>query len=60
MITSTTLCTDAGEFHIRLPLLVGQLIKRLREEKQWSQEQLGELCGLNLRTIQRLEKSENP
>lgn len=36
-----------------------ELIKRLREEKQWSQEQLGELCGLNLRTIQRLEKSGN-
>jgi transcriptional regulator with XRE-family HTH domain len=36
-----------------------ELIKRLREEKQWSQEQLAELCGLNLRTIQRLEKSGN-
>lgn len=36
-----------------------ELLKRLREEKQWSQEQLGELCGLNLRTIQRLEKSGN-
>lgn len=36
-----------------------ELIKRLRAEKQWSQEQLGEMCGLNLRTIQRLEKSGN-
>nr|WP_315484528.1 DUF805 domain-containing protein [uncultured Undibacterium sp.] len=36
-----------------------ELIKRLREEKKWSQEQLAELCGLNLRTIQRLEKSGN-
>lgn len=36
-----------------------ELIKRLREEKHWSQEQLGELCGLNLRTIQRLEKTGN-
>jgi len=36
-----------------------ELIKRLREEKQWSQEQLAELCSLNLRTIQRLEKSGN-
>lgn len=35
------------------------LVKRLRAEKQWSQEQLSELCGLNLRTIQRLEKSGN-
>lgn len=33
------------------------MLKRLRSEKQWSQEQLAELCGLNLRTIQRLEKS---
>ncbi len=36
-----------------------ELIKRLREEKHWSQEQLSEMCGLNLRTIQRLEKSGN-
>lgn len=32
-------------------------VKRLRMEKHWSQEQLGEICGLNLRTIQRLETS---
>ncbi len=32
-------------------------IKRLRKEKHWSQEQLSEICGLNLRTIQRLETS---
>jgi transcriptional regulator with XRE-family HTH domain len=32
-------------------------IKRLRMEKHWSQEQLSEICGLNLRTIQRLETS---
>lgn len=31
------------------------LIKQLRSDRQWSQEQLGEACGLNLRTIQRLE-----
>lgn len=31
-------------------------IKQLRIENGWSQEQLSELCGLNLRTIQRLEK----
>ena len=34
-----------------------ELVKALRHEKQWSQEQLAEACGLNLRTIQRLEKS---
>lgn len=36
-----------------------EMIKRLRAERQWSQEQLSEMCGLNLRTIQRLEKSGN-
>ena len=34
-----------------------ELVKALRHEKQWSQEQLADACGLNLRTIQRLEKS---
>lgn len=34
-----------------------QRLKRWRMEKHWSQEQLGEICGLNLRTIQRLESS---
>jgi transcriptional regulator with XRE-family HTH domain len=32
-------------------------VKRLRAEKHWSQEQLSEICGLNLRTIQRLENT---
>lgn len=31
-------------------------VKQLRKNKGWSQEQLSELCGVNLRTIQRLEK----
>ena len=30
-------------------------VKQLRAERGWSQEQLSELCGLNLRTIQRVE-----
>lgn len=30
-------------------------LKKLRQERQWSQEQLAKLTGLNLRTIQRLE-----
>lgn len=33
------------------------LVKKLRSEKHWSQEQLSEVCGLNLRTIQRLENT---
>ena len=31
-------------------------VKQLRQHKGWSQEQLSELCAVNLRTIQRLEK----
>lgn len=31
-------------------------IKKLRTERAWSQEQLAELSGLSLRTIQRIEK----
>lgn len=36
--------------------LDGDKIKQLRMAKGWSQEQLSEASGLNLRTIQRLEK----
>jgi len=32
-----------------------ELIRRLRTQRHWSQEQLAEASGLNLRTIQRLE-----
>jgi transcriptional regulator with XRE-family HTH domain len=35
------------------------LVRKLRQHRHWSQEQLGAACGLNLRTIQRLEKSGN-
>ncbi len=30
-------------------------IKQLRTEKAWTQQQLAEICGLSLRTIQRVE-----
>jgi transcriptional regulator with XRE-family HTH domain len=33
------------------------LVKQLRSQKHWSQEQLGDACGLSLRTVQRLESS---
>jgi transcriptional regulator with XRE-family HTH domain len=33
------------------------LLKKLRNEKAWSQDQLADICGLSLRTIQRIEKS---
>jgi len=31
------------------------IVKRLRKEKNWSQEQLSTMCGVSLRTIQRVE-----
>ena len=31
------------------------IVKKLRIKRNWSQEQLAELCGLNVRTIQRVE-----
>jgi len=34
-------------------------LRQFRTQRQWSQEQLAEACGLNLRTIQRMEKSGN-
>ena len=33
-------------------------IKRWREERHWSQEQLADLAGIGLRTIQRVENGE--
>lgn len=35
------------------------IIKKMRSDKSWSQEQLSELSGLSLRTIQRLESGGN-
>lgn len=32
-----------------------ETIRRLREQKQWSQEQLADIAGLGLRTVQRIE-----
>ena len=34
-------------------------IKKLRLARHWSQEQLSEMSGLSIRTIQRIEKGEN-
>lgn len=33
----------------------GNRVRQLRNGRQWSQEQLAEACGINLRTIQRIE-----
>jgi transcriptional regulator with XRE-family HTH domain len=36
------------------------LIQKLRLQRGWSQEQLAELSGLSVRTIQRLEGDKLP
>ena len=36
------------------------LVRKLRLEKCWSQEQLAELSGLSVRTIQRIERGQKP
>lgn len=34
-------------------------VKKMRLERHWSQEQLAEMSGLSIRTIQRIENGEN-
>ena len=36
------------------------LVQKLRLQRGWSQQQLSELSGLNVRTIQRIEKGQEP
>lgn len=36
------------------------MVRKLRMEKGWSQEQLAQLSGLNIRTIQRIESGNKP
>nr|WP_232053850.1 helix-turn-helix domain-containing protein [Microbulbifer sp. GL-2] len=36
------------------------MIRKLRLQRGWSQEQLARLSGLNIRTIQRIERGQNP
>ena len=36
------------------------LVQKLRLQRGWSQQQLAELSGLNVRTIQRIEKGQEP
>ena len=35
----------------------GEIVRRLRLERGWSQEQLAQLASVNVRTIQRVEKA---
>ncbi len=34
------------------------IIRKLRAKRSWSQEQLADFCGLNVRTIQRVESGQ--
>nr|WP_245659024.1 helix-turn-helix domain-containing protein [Marinomonas spartinae] len=36
------------------------MVKKLRLQRGWSQDQLSQLSGLSIRTIQRIEKGQNP
>lgn len=36
------------------------IVKKLRLQRGWSQDQLSQLSGLSVRTIQRIEKGQNP
>lgn len=36
------------------------IVRKLRLQRGWSQDQLAELTGLSVRTIQRLEKGQSP
>jgi transcriptional regulator with XRE-family HTH domain len=41
------------------PAEVGACIRQFRELRRWSQEQLAEIAGLNVRTVQRVEQGES-
>ncbi|PXF32448.1 XRE family transcriptional regulator [Pokkaliibacter plantistimulans] len=36
------------------------IVRKLRLQRGWSQEQLAQLTGLSVRTIQRIERGQNP
>ncbi|KAG0755674.1 hypothetical protein G6F22_020533 [Rhizopus arrhizus] len=38
---------------------VGACIRQFRQLRHWSQEQLAEISGLNVRTVQRVEQDYN-
>ena len=40
------------------PEELAQLVSLLRDQRKWSQEQLSQISGLNVRTIQRVERGD--
>lgn len=48
----------AQQVRLLTPAELGLCIRLFREVRQWSQEQLSEISGLNVRTIQRVEQGQ--
>ncbi|MDE0956956.1 MAG: helix-turn-helix transcriptional regulator, partial [Pseudomonadales bacterium] len=36
------------------------IVRKLRIQRSWSQDQLAQMSGLNIRTIQRIERGQTP
>lgn len=51
--------TTATPLRLLTPAEVGACIRQFRELCRWSQEQLAEISGLNVRTVQRVEQGDS-
>lgn len=51
--------TAATPPRLLTPAEVGACIRQFRELRHWSQEQLAEISGLNVRTVQRVEQGDS-
>ncbi|MEG3191605.1 helix-turn-helix domain-containing protein [Lysobacter sp. D1-1-M9] len=51
--------TTATPSRLLTPAEVGACIRQFRELRHWSQEQLAEIAGLNVRTVQRVEQGDS-
>ncbi len=49
---------QAPQARLLTPAELGLCVRLFREVRQWSQEQLAEISGLNVRTIQRVEQGQ--
>lgn len=49
---------QAPQARLLTPAELGAFVRIYREMRQWSQEQLAEISGLNVRTIQRVEQGQ--
>ena len=52
---SVAVCNDTA---CHLDTVAGMIVRKLRLQRGWSQEQLAELSGLSVRTIQRIERGQ--